>query len=266
VIDWLVEEAGEDQALWLHGEGLEFLSLEEKRRLESLHFPRRRVEWILGRRTAKRLLRSASPAHRDTPSDTIHVFNEPGGVPFFSVDGEGRLPGCLSISHRDQIAFCAWTGEPSLKIGADLDKIETRENSFLEDYFTASEKAFASALPDAVRDLWITLAWSAKEAALKVLGVGLRMDTRKVEISRVKGLFKPEDQPVSWQTLGLHCVVLNGGSWQAWWRRRGSYVFTLAARFDEKDAKGGQVLAPSTLDIRIVPPTGMGQTKDFCGV
>ena len=232
MIDWLLEEAGEDPALWLRGEGLEFLSPAENRRLEGLRFPRRRVEWILGRRTAKRLLRSASLAHQATPFSAITISNEPGGVPFFSVEGAGRLTGCLSISHRDQIALCAWTGEPGLKIGADLDKIESRESSFLEDYFTASEKAFAAALPAEVRDLWVTLAWSAKEAVLKVLGVGLRMDTRKVEISRVKGLFKPEQQSAGWQTIGVNCAVLSAGGWQAWWQRRGSYVLTLAAWSD----------------------------------
>jgi 4'-phosphopantetheinyl transferase len=190
------------------------------------------VEWILGRRTAKRLLHSASPAYRATLFPAITISNEPGGLPFFSVEGTGRLPGCLSISHRDQIALCAWTGEPALKIGADLDKIEHRESSFLEDYFTDSEKAFASALPVEVRDLWITLAWSAKEAVLKVLGVGLRMDTRKVEISRVKGLFKPVQQSEGWQSIGVNCAVLSAGSWHAWWQRRGSYVLTMAAWSD----------------------------------
>ena len=80
------------------------------------------------------------------------------------------------------MAACAWSNEGTEPVGIDLDRVEHRDESFLTDYFTAGEQAFTRALPEHLRDLWVTLAWSAKEAVLKVLGVGLRMDTRKVEI------------------------------------------------------------------------------------
>ena len=113
-------------------------------------------------------------------------------------------------------------------MGIDLDRVEHRDESFLTDYFTTGEQAFTRALPEHLRDLWITLAWSAKEAVLKVLGVGLRMDTRKVEIRNARNLFKSEEAEVDWKAVSVACTERKADGWHIWWRKRGEFILTLA--------------------------------------
>lgn len=229
-IYWLVNEAGPVMAKWLVGEEIDFLSPAERDRLAGLRFERRRSEWLLGRWTAKQVIRCGSNLLAGVPLDQLSIQNAPGGVPqvFFGLGGE-RLNGTVSISHRDHMAACAWTGDTESGLGIDIDLVEKRDPSFLSDYFTPTEQAFARALPGDVQDLWITLAWSAKEAVLKVLGVGLRLDTRRVEIRSVRGLFNAGEAKNDWNVLDVRCAERSYGRWNGWWRIHGAYVITLAA-------------------------------------
>ena len=63
---------------------------------------------------------------------------------------------------------------------------------------------------------------------LKVLGVGLRLDTRRVEIRNARSLFKPDEAEAEWKTISVTCAERQGGRWSAWWRKRGDFVLTLA--------------------------------------
>lgn len=75
--------------------------------------------------------------------------------------------------------------------------------------------------------VWVTLAWSAKEAVLKALGTGLRVDTRKVEIGRPS---KIECGGLScWRPLAVRSALFEDGGCWLWWRRQGEFVMTLAA-------------------------------------
>lgn len=213
---------------WLAGEGLDFLSSAEQERLAGLRFERRRAEWLLGRWTAKRLITSCRPELAGAALNQVSIQNQPGGVPYARIDGDASLPGSLSISHRDGLAACAWSDDAAEPVGIDLDRVEHRDESFLSDYFTADEQTFTRALPEHLRDLWITLAWSAKEAVLKVLGVGLRLDTRRVEIRNARSLFKPDEAEKEWKVISLAYAERQGGRWLVWWRKRGDFVLTLA--------------------------------------
>ncbi len=235
-ITWVVTETGPAMADWLRGEGLEFLSPAEQERLAGLRFERRRAEWLLGRWTAKQLVISSWPGLAGAGLERVSIINRPGGVPEARLDGRA-LEGCLSISHRDGLAACAWTDQPHAQVGIDLDRVERREESFLSDYFTPAEQAFARVLPEHLRDLWITLAWSAKEAVLKVLGVGLRLDTRRVEIRNARSLFKPEEAEIDWKSMLVACDQRTGGNWLAWWRKRGEFVITLAVWSPEEQVE-----------------------------
>ena len=68
-----------------------------------------------------------------------------------------------------------------------------------------------------------TLLWSAKEAALKVLRVGLRADTRSVEVT-----LDLQARPDGWAALSI--AASSGEAFPGWWRRDGVYLLTLAAR------------------------------------
>lgn len=223
----------------------DFLSAREFETYAGLRFPRRRSEWLLGRWTAKQLLRGCLDAYRDLPLTAISVDNDPDGAPYLSVEGKGRLPASLSISHRAGQAVCALSPALSPAIGIDLERVETRSWGFVEDYFTAAEAARVRACPAALRDLLVTLLWSAREAVFKGQRTGLRVDTRTVEIGPVPGIEvapqpAPSTQPTlcrvgnacradEWQPLAVTCRLPGLLRTAAWWRPEGESVLTLAA-------------------------------------
>ena len=70
---------------------------------------------------------------------------------------------------------------PSL--GCDLELIEPREGNFLDSFFTVEEMTAVRALRErdlAAGDILTTAIWSGKEAVLKALREGLRIDTRRI--------------------------------------------------------------------------------------
>jgi len=204
------------------GESGDFLSPAELQKLSTLHFPKRSSEWLLGRWTAKSLVQSI-PVYQSFSLDKIEIRNTPEGIPRIYLP-EGRISDdCLSISHCDRQAFCAFATGPDLKIGADLEKIETRAGNFAVDYFTQTEQMLVASHPAKTRDILTTLIWSAKEAMLKALGVGLRWDTRQVEIRDIKGLDAPSGE---WQKIQVTTQWKNH-PWSACWQRRGDYILTL---------------------------------------
>ena len=165
----------------------EWLSAPESERFSGLRFPKRQVEWLAGRRVAKELLVQVAPPCFGLAPVEMTVANEADGAPFVHI-GPTPVVGCLSLSHREGYAAAAWTNGPGLNIGIDLEWVEPRLDVFVQDYFTAGEAAWLQPLAGQERHEWVTLIWSAKEAMLKVLRQGLRLDTRKVEVLRIASL------------------------------------------------------------------------------
>ena len=237
VIHWLICPADECPGIDKGTSPPDFLSTSERATYAKLAFPKRRREWLLGRWTAKRLLQLSQEAYRLLALNAITVGNDPDGAPFLSVDGEGRLPVSLSISHREERAFCALSPSLSPPIGADVERVEARDLAFVRLFFTPDEAERVWACPPSTRDTLITVIWSAKEAVLKALHQGLRVDTRSVEVRRVAGL-KGDTAPRSsstcrapddWRELTISSRLPGAAHIVAWWRRDGGYVLTLAA-------------------------------------
>ena len=192
-----------------------FLTPTEQAQADTLRFARRREDWLLGRWTAARLVEGI-PDLRGAV-----LKNEPSGAPFFERDGK-RLSGCVSLSHRAGEGFCVYSRE--LQVGADVELVEPRSDAFTRDYFTIEEQQLGAEFTESTRKIWANLIWSAKEAVLKTLRTGLRMDTRQVSID-LTGDIQIEN---CWQALEIKCNAA-AGTWIGWWQRRESYVFTLAA-------------------------------------
>lgn len=223
-----------------------FLSDAERRTYEGLRFPKRRREWLLGRWTAKQLLQRSLAPYRGLPLAAISVHNDPNGAPYLSVDGEGRLPASISISHRAGQAACALSPSLSPSIGIDLERVEPRSGAFVNDFFTAGEAKRVWSCPEANRHRLVTVIWSAKEAALKAVRKGLRLDTRVIEVGWVIGL-EPEplegaatcsvevrvagdgSPDTGWQPIAVRGQVPGVLRFAAWWRPEGESVVTLAA-------------------------------------
>jgi 4'-phosphopantetheinyl transferase len=244
VIDWLTCLADDCPELGA-GRPPGFLSAPEREVLAGLRLPKRRREWLLGRWTAKHLLQRSHQAYRLLSMPAITVGNDPDGAPYLSVQGEGRLAMSLSISHRHDRAFCALSPTLPPSIGADLERIEPRDPAFVHDFFTTDEDARVWACPPSRRDTLITVVWSAKEAVLKALRYGLRVDTRSVEILHVTGL---EESPATiqwppsqmWYEIRTRCTLPDTAPLCAWWRPQGDYVLALAAYSMDRQSTNSQ--------------------------
>jgi 4'-phosphopantetheinyl transferase len=141
----------------------------------------------------------------------------------------------LSISHRSDRAFCALSSTLPPAIGADLERVESRDPAFVHDFFTVDEDRRVWACPPSRQDTLITVIWSAKESVLKALRHGLRVDTRSIEIFHVAGLEgaqaamnKPPEQ--TWYEVQIRCTLPDSGSLHGWWQPWEDHVLTIATR------------------------------------
>ncbi|MHB8878887.1 MAG: 4'-phosphopantetheinyl transferase family protein [Myxococcaceae bacterium] len=225
---WALARAAEHEALLRAEAPQGLLSPREEQLLAGLTFPARRKKWLLGRVAAKRLLLEALAASRGAspPPTAITVANEPSGAPYAELTGEGRLPWAISLSHRGDLGLCALSTEPGVLLGADLEMVEPRDPALVRTFFTAHEQATVAAEPGARA---VARIWSAKESVLKALGLGLRLDTREVEIV---GEARASGGPQGWTplevTLGPGVPPALHQAFRVAWRDEGGYVLSIA--------------------------------------
>jgi 4'-phosphopantetheinyl transferase len=219
------------------------LSPREAERYASFQFAKRREEWLLGRQAAKSLVQRL-PGYSQWAWPAMEIINLPEGAPRLSVGGK-QAALRLSISHRQEAALCAAIPGAEVGLGVDLERIETRSPEFIRDYFTQAECDLVDAHPAEQQAAAATLIWSAKEAMLKALEVGLRWDTRRVELIRFDGGFPGSESRTGWQTLTVRCPAAGKRHWLAWWQRRDGYVLTIAALQAGSAGKGSFVLVES---------------------
>ncbi|HEU5335953.1 MAG TPA: 4'-phosphopantetheinyl transferase superfamily protein [Terriglobales bacterium] len=173
--------------------GIEWLSASERVRLSGLRVPKRHSDWRLGRWTAKRAvalyLKDSSPSFLRE----IEVRPALSGAPEVFVFGQ-RAEFSVSLSHRVQHAMVA-LAPPGGAIGCDLEYIEVHSDPFVADYFTANEQLVIRRSAACAQAALVSLLWSAKESALKALHHGLRLDTRRLEVSLA------ENAGTTWENL-----------------------------------------------------------------
>lgn len=195
----------------------------ERERWSAMRSPYRRDDFRLGRWTAKQALVAWLGGDVDFPR--LEIAASPNGAPVARLDGE-PLPVGLAISHRAQYALAA-VAAAEVRLGCDLERIEERTAAFVRDFFTARESAAWEGLDEAQRPILANLVWSAKESVLKALGVGLRADTREVEIEVELGsdALATDD---GWRRFAARCTASHG-AFAGWWRRDGDLVLTIVA-------------------------------------
>ncbi len=197
-----------------------WLGPQELKQLQSLIFLKRRMDWRLGRWTAK----CAIAAHRQLPLRpeilaTIEICASPSGAPDAFISGRPANV-IITLSHRDGISLCVLSSVP-VRLGYDLEVLERHSMAFVEDYFTFEERDFVSRSPTQDHDRLITLLCSAKESALKAMREGLRLDTCSV-------IVRPDArQPKGWTSLQAHCR--SGEFFHGWWREEGGILRTVLA-------------------------------------
>jgi len=211
--------------------GNDWLSPWEITRLDRFRFPKRLADWRLGRWTAKQALAAALNLGWDDPAlATIEIRPALSGAPEVYVKGEAA-PVAISLSHREGRAMCA-IARRDVRVGCDLEAIETHSDAFVSDYFTVEEQQVIARTGGHYREHTVSLLWSAKESALKALHEGLRLDTRAVIAS-----FDSE----SLNTEGWGVVEVRYGDqlFSGWWQEADHLVRTILAN------------APSSAPIRL---------------
>lgn len=222
MIHWLTQSRADIPAY-------DYLTDAELARFQKLKVTKRRTDWLLGRWTAKRLLQTVL-WHKDgvtLPLDMIAISNDADGVP------NCRLPiaNCqlsISISHAHGRAFVAAIEKPHAPIGADMELIRPRPAGFADAYFTSAELALGQGLGDEERAIWETAVWSAKEAVLKALHLGLSVDTRAVSCL----IEPPAQKPKIWMPFVVQCdhgrLPRPAPPLTGWWRVEDDFVLTIA--------------------------------------
>ena len=243
MIPWIFLRAGEyPSGSELFALAPSFLSPPEMAYLGTLRFPRRREDWLAGRWAAKRLLAAVQHGGEPFAPTETALLRSPSGAPVLHHRGR-PLPYSLSLSHRAGGVFCACCPLPGVALGVDLEWVEERHPAFYQDYFTPAEQAFAATAEPHTQSVWFTLLWSAKEAVLKSLGLGLKVDPRRIEISADPRVWQALHLPVltpAWQLFTVHTRGLPMDAPERLWvQRRGNFILTCAL-----NAKGPADLAP----------------------
>jgi len=196
----------------------DWLSSGERGRADALRYTKRRTDFMLGRWTLKLAVAKALgwPEDPDVLA-RIEGRNAPSGAPLLYIDGQPADYG-VSLTDRAGCAVCLVAARAAA-VGCDVEIVEPRSDAFVRDYLTQAEQQLVGAAGPA-RDAAANLIWSAKESALKVLGTGLRRDTRSVEVT-VAELSPPER---TWSALRVRTA--EGKVFPGWWRRSGTFLVT----------------------------------------
>jgi phosphopantetheinyl transferase len=151
--------------------------------------PKRSREWLAGRiavkKSVQRLLSaSGEPASQEK---AVRVVQDPKGKPSAELtDRPGFRIGHVSLSHSNGLALAVVALPGVFKgLGVDVEKVEPRSESWVNDYFAPEEIRVANAADE--RWLEFTKIWCLKEAALKALGTGLRFDLKDVCVTSLDG-------------------------------------------------------------------------------
>ncbi len=246
MIHWLIQTqaAHSDLARGVPPVGL--LSGVETAVFNALITEKRRRDWLLGRWTAKQLIQAVVKQEKgeEIALQDFSILAGTDGAPEINsqlpmVSGQWSI----SISHARDVAFCALVQRPSWPLGVDIEWIEPRSKRFVADYFTAAEQEMIAQADLDKRSLdkhsldkqsldkqslLVTAVWSAKEAALKAIHQGLKVDTRCV--SCLPHLQTIDDE---WQSIAVQWDtkrIRNAPALQGWWRPYQNFVLTMTAR------------------------------------
>ncbi|MCG3193654.1 MAG: hypothetical protein DIJKHBIC_02908 [Thermoanaerobaculia bacterium] len=232
------------------GDESQWLSPREASRLSQFRIEKRKADWKLGRYTAKVLLARVLLEREgdEPPLSSIEILRKPSGAPLVRLSPDARplssglLPGApipvsLSLSHSNAAGLAAVLANEGLQTwhaGADLEWIEPRSARFVEDFFVRHEADAVFSAPEERRPLLANLFWSAKEAVLKALELGLTADTRDVRVTLSRTDEAPEElRPAGggWEPFTVELasrLKRFPGAVFGFWKQQDGYVLTLS--------------------------------------
>jgi len=232
MLRWLVTSERElDQAGICEDPG-RILSRNELEVYAGYTVQKRRRDWLLGRWAAKRVLHHVVRARLgiDVPMSEVSIQRADTGVPQPDLHPEHAIgPMSLSISHSGGLAAAALATGPGAIVGIDLEPVLPRHPRLPEDYFTDAEQRFVRKARGPLHDRAVTSVWCAKEAVLKVLGVGLSVTTRSLEcLPGELGAAHPRWRPCSVELLEIADHARKVSGIQARWSFRDGYLLAIA--------------------------------------
>lgn len=224
-----------------------WLTPQEQLRLDSLKVPKRRVDWRLGRWTAKSAVRGCLHlGGQDVSPSDVEIRVRPSGAPYAFIRGDAIN---LSLSHSHGVALCIVSHSTAL-IGCDVERVESRNDAFIRDYLTAFEKGCVSECTDETqKHILVTLFWSAKESALKALQLGLRSAVAQVN---VHGDLAVSSSGFSgcltngWRRLEVS--VAKHRKFYGWWSQSAGFIKTIVCGATEKFSTLEQVRIATPAD------------------
>ncbi|MFO0907748.1 MAG: beta-ketoacyl synthase N-terminal-like domain-containing protein [Isosphaeraceae bacterium] len=165
------------------------------------------------------------------PAD-LTIQHDDNGRPLLRTDLEapGMTLPSLSIAHTEGVAVAIACREARVRVGVDVERVQTREASFEAAAFSADERGWLDdqTTTQADRDEWITRFWCAKEAVAKATGFGL--------ISGPEGVLIIEADRATGQIsarlngeLALRCRGMLPSTLTVQSERRGEHVWTWVA-------------------------------------
>ncbi|MGC1403259.1 MAG: 4'-phosphopantetheinyl transferase superfamily protein [Thermodesulfobacteriota bacterium] len=157
-------------ALSLREEGL--FTPRETARLERM-VPRRRKSFMAARVALKRLARQLGLVEKTQSDRTIETFGPDDQRPCLAESGL-----YCSVSHDSRMVVAVAHNHP---IGVDLEVISNKALRVLNSFWVGREKDLILASPFGPERA-ATLAWTAKEAAAKALGLNLVQALREIEV------------------------------------------------------------------------------------
>ncbi|MFU8805556.1 MAG: SDR family NAD(P)-dependent oxidoreductase, partial [Bradymonadaceae bacterium] len=168
----------------------DILSRDEREAYERLKSPRRRAEWMAARVAAKELVRRRL---RDLHGCAINlgdilIIKDTHGAPHIQIVGDFAqlVVPHLSITHSGGVAIAALAiSGGGHRLGIDLETIEKRNESFTQTYFLPEELTLQFESPNGLVDAarLTTALWTAKEAVMKALGLGMHLRPEEIVVT-----------------------------------------------------------------------------------
>jgi 4'-phosphopantetheinyl transferase len=162
-----------------------------------------------------------------------YLHQDPKAIAFeYGPHGKPSVPGIIfNLAHTQTLALCAVAPDFSQgHLGVDIEA-KKRRNQVLglaKRFFTAAEADFLQQLPETARQRAFLRLWTAKEAYLKGLGLGLQGGLDQVEVQLTPTLQLITSDQVPWSlhlfepdlehfgAIALNqaaCLFTNRGEW-----------------------------------------------------
>lgn len=157
---------------------LQFLHPKELIYYNTLRFPQKRKNYLLGRLCVKEAIKRLYPNIKHTH---VNIFNGILSHPVVSLPLLSNLQ--VSISHSFNMGFSIVFPE-QIPMGIDTEKIDNRHCDILSNLTTKEEEKIKDRL-SLDKKTFYTLIWSSKESLSKVLKTGL---TIPMELYKIKDI------------------------------------------------------------------------------